>query len=436
MTRRTWGEGGVAFDGSRNVWVGRLNYSENGKRLRPSVRAKTKTECLVRLRQLRQRIEDGEQGPKVDPQSVASYLFAWLDGIQVEVTTAARYLSTLKRCIFSIMWFADRKLADLSNPNAGKAAILALYADLKAAGFSDSSRRKVQATLHAAFEDARHLGRLSSNPCDLPKKLKPKYTRPDAISLTREQESALLATARGGENESLIMLALDSGARQGELFGLVWSDLLVETGRLAIDRTVKDDNGHLFVGPTKNKQKRLLLVSAETVAALLRHKQTLEASGYAGPLMFPDHIGGYLRRQNFDRREWRKTLERAADDSGLDFASVTFHTLRHTCATMLLQEGEPIAEVSARLGHSKITTTLDYYSHALPENRDRPADRFAARLASYLKEGHQEGHRQQIPPIPVTRKNARSLTGRAWNVVPRPRVELGTPGFSDLCSTS
>jgi len=128
-------------------------------------------------------------------------------------------------------------------------------------------------------------------------------------------------------------------------------------------------------------------------------------------------------------------LERAVDDSGLDFASVTFHTLRHTCATMLLQEGEPIAEVSARLGHSKITTTLDYYSHALPENRDRPADRFSARLASYLKEGHQEGHREQIPPIPVTRKNARSLTGRAWTVVPRARIELATPGFSDLCST-
>jgi integrase len=71
------------------------------------------------------------------------------------------------------------------------------------------------------------------------------------------------------------MLALDSGARQGELFGLEWSDLLVETGRLAIDRTVKDDNGRLFTGMTKNKQKRVLLVSGETVAALLQSQTKL-----------------------------------------------------------------------------------------------------------------------------------------------------------------
>ena len=111
-------------------------------------------------------------------------------------------------------------------------------------------------------------------------------------------------------------------------------------------------------------------------------------------------------------------------------------TLKRCVFSMLLQEGEPIADVSARLGHSKVSTTLDYYSHAMPENRGRPADRFSARLASHLEEGHQEGHRSEIPPIPISRKNARSLTGRAFTVVPRPRVELGTPGFSDLCSTS
>jgi len=413
-----------------------LNYTEDGKRLRPSVRAKTKTECLLRLRQLRQRIEDGELAARPDPQSVAAYLFAWLDGIQVEVTTAARYRSVVKRNVLSVLWFADQKLSALNSAKDGKAAVLALYAELKEWGFSDSARRKVQATLHAAFEDARQLGKLSTNPCDLPKKLKPKYVRPDAISLTHQQEAALLAAARSDRYESLLLLALDSGARQGELFGLEWTDLIPATGRLAIDRTLKDDDGRLFVGPTKSKQKRIVLVSSEVVAALLRYKATLESEGYRGPLVFPDQAGGYMRRQNFNRRDWAKLLERATDDSGVDFAGVTFHTLRHTCATMLLQEGEPIAEVSSRLGHSKVTTTLDYYSHAMPENRGRPADRFSARLAEYLIEGHQEGHHDPKPPLSPGTKNAQPLTGRAFTVVPRPRVELGTPGFSDLCSTS
>jgi integrase len=76
--------------------------------------------------------------------------------------------------------------------------------------------------------------------------------------------------------------------------------------------------------------------------------------------MFPDRNGGRLRRQNFDRRDWRKLVEKAEEKSGLSFEGITFHLLRHTCATMLLQAGEPIADVAARLGHSKISTTLDY----------------------------------------------------------------------------
>ena len=52
---------------------------------------------------------------------------------------------------------------------------------------------------------------------------------------------------------------------------------------------------------------------------------------------------------------------------------------------------------------------------------------FSARLASYPK----KGHREPVSSIAATRKNALSLTGRAWTVVPRARIELATPGFSE-----
>ncbi len=86
-----------------------------------------------------------------------------------------------------------------------------------------------------------------------------------------------------------------------------------------------------------------------------------------------------MRRQNFNRRNWLSILEKA-NLSGMWF---TFHDLRHSCATMLLRNGESIASVSKRLGHSKVSTTLDYYAHPLPRDDARSADAFKRRLAQY-----------------------------------------------------
>lgn len=84
--------------------------------------------------------------------------------------------------------------------------------------------------LHAAFEDARHLGHVVANPCDVPKKAKPTYRRPEVVPLSREQEAALIDAARGDRYEGIVLLGLDSGARQGELFALTWDDVDFDAG--------------------------------------------------------------------------------------------------------------------------------------------------------------------------------------------------------------
>ena len=103
---------------------------------------------------------------------------------------------------------------------------------------------------------ARHLRRLGSNPCDIPKKLKPKY-----------------------------VLALDSGARQGEIFGLEWSDVEWGASTVTIARSVKDDNGRPYVGSTKSKQNRRVVVSREKLHALRAHRDAQRERGYGGPLI-------------------------------------------------------------------------------------------------------------------------------------------------------
>jgi len=229
--------------------------------------------------------------------------------------------------------------------------------------------------LHTAFEDARHLRRISFNPCDIPKKQKPKYESPDVNPFDEFQEAAFLAAVKGDENEAMYLLALDSGARQGELWALEWNDVDLKTGVIRIRQTLKDDGANLMIGPTKGKTERSLTISPTTLAAL----RTLRRLDLSQELVFPNENGGYIRRQNFNRRDWARII-RKAGLSGLGF---TFHDLRHSCATMLLRNGETIPNVGKRLGHSKISTTLDYYAHALPQDDARPANAFEERIRRY-----------------------------------------------------
>lgn len=420
----------VYYDRVHKRWVGRLNYVIDGKRQRPGVVGRTRAEATLRLEQLRQKVEDGERRLSPDRTTVAGYLTHWVEEIEVESSTRARYWSTIRNQVLRVEWFASMNLSSLGSQSA-KQKIIRLYTELRAAGATDSARRKVHTTLHSAFEHARHNGLIARQPCDIPKNMKPKYIRPDAIPLTDLQEPALLKAAHDEPIESVILLALDSGARQGELFALDWTDLDV-TGRvLRISHNVKDGGK---VGRTKTKKTRALIIASETIEALLHRRAALHHLGYRGQVMFPDSAGGRMRRQNFDRRVWQRLLEKAEDESGLSFEDVVFHTLRHTCATMLLQAGEPIADVAARLGHSKVSTTLDYYAHALPDNQ-RPADRFSARLAFY-GEGQQKGQHSNRIDNPADKKKPAFLIGRGFSNVPRGRIELPTPGFSDLCSTN
>jgi len=160
-----------------------------------------------------------------------------------------------------------------------------------------------------------------------------------------------------------------------------------------------------------------------TIEALDGHRRAQVRKSGLRTLVFPDRDGGYLRRQNFDRRSFAVALRKASEQSGLDFSGHTFHDLRHTMATLLLSEGEAITRVSQRLGHASVKTTWDYYAHCVPQDEDRPAIRFEERMRA---------HRVfKIDPAidpATTRRSPQTF-------MPRARIELATPGFSDLCST-
>jgi len=223
--------------------------------------------------------------------------------------------------------------------------------------------------LHAAFEDAPAHGRIVANPCDVPKKSKPAYRRPEVVPLSREQEAALIDAARGDRCEGIVLLGLDSGARQGELFALTWDDVDFEAGIVHVSKSVKDSNGTLYVGTTKTKGRRVIDVARSTLVALRRHREALVDAGYNGPWSSPinrEAINGDRTSTGASLRGcWTSAPSGPASRSSASRSTTSGIRWPRCCSPTACR----FAVVSKRLGHSKVSTTLDFYAHVSPETK-------------------------------------------------------------------
>jgi integrase len=182
------------------------------------------------------------------------------------------------------------------------------------------------------------------------------------------------------KTEREYVLALDSGMRQGELFGLHWSEVDFNSDAVLVTRSLEELSGHQRMKDVKTKSsRRRIKLTPRTITALNRHRQQMLSDGRdvkAGPV-FLNADGGLIFKSSFRTWSFLKVLGRAKllDESGR--AQIRFHDLRHTCATLLLSAGENAKVVSERLGHSSIKITLDTYAHVMPGMQDAAVEKMA-----------------------------------------------------------
>jgi integrase len=168
----------------------------------------------------------------------------------------------------------------------------------------------------------------------------------------------------------LYSLAMATGLRQGELLGLAWDDLDLDTGSLTVRRTLQRYGGAFHLDPPKTKRsRRTLSVSLPLVAALKVHrKRQLEERLRAGNLwqgetwrlVFLSETGEPMWHTTI-RNRLREALGRA----GLPM--MRFHDMRHAAATYMLAQGVSLRTAMEVLGHSTIAVTANTYSHVMPE---------------------------------------------------------------------
>ena len=192
--------------------------------------------------------------------------------------------------------------------------------------------------------------------------------REEIRPLDRDQVRTLFEAAKNDRLETLYIVAVHCGLRQGELLGLKWSDVDLEAGTLQIRRTLSATKGSpTFSTPKTAKSRRRVNLTPTALEGLKRHSERQAQEMIKADTLYQDQglvfaslVGTPLNRHNLTRSF--KALLRRADLS----QSVRFHDLRHTCATLLLAQGTHPKFVQELLGHATIAITLDTYSHVMP----------------------------------------------------------------------
>lgn len=375
--RRGHGEGGIFQRESDGRWVSRIRL-EGGKTR--TYYGKTRKEVTDKLKAAQKQVEEG-LSLDTDRITVTQFLERWLtDTVKpsVKTRTYENYESVVRVRI--VPRIGTVKLGKLRPLDVQK-----LYTDLKEDKDSPLSPRSILHThrvLHRALGQAVKWNMIARNPCD--GATAPKAQRTEMQVLTPDQVRQFLTATATHDAHALYVLAITTGMRAGELLGLKWSDIDLDTGRVTVQRALQQQNGGkglVLVSPKTARSRRMTLLGPTAVAALKAHhdrqafkRREVGETWQDQGLVFTGPKGGPT-----DPSWSRQVFYKALDDAGIP--RVRFHDLRHTAATLALMQGVHPKVVSEMLGHGSIGLTLDTYRHMLPAMHQQAADALERVLA-------------------------------------------------------
>ena len=369
MARRGANEGSIRFRKDLGVWEARYRTSDGKRR---SLYAKRRGELRRRLEEALAEARNGIK-PIGRTLTVAEYLDDWVENSvkpRCKPSTYASYKETVRRYIAPAI--GRRPLAKLEPEHVQ--SMLAQLTDRETSRrpLSPATVRYVRTILRSALGRALKAGLVMRNVAtlvDVPAK-----ARREIDPMTAAQVRAFLAHVADDRMSALYVTAIGLGLRQGELLALRWQDIDFERATLSVRHTLGRETRELTA--PKTERSRRTLAMPRTVSDALRdhRRRQLEERVHAGArwtehdFVFASTVGTPLFSRNVTQ-----TFQQALASAGLP--RKRFHDLRHTAATLLIEQGVPIYEVSRLLGHSSLSTTADIYGHLTNEMQLRTAQR-------------------------------------------------------------
>lgn len=218
-------------------------------------------------------------------------------------------------------------------------------------GLSAKTVRNINQIISSALTLAKEQKLLSSNPAEVC--ALPKIEHREMKTIPVEQLNSFLREAKESGVYEMYYIELATGLRRGELLGLKWEDIDMVNGTIRVQRQVARIDGEIVEAPLKTKNSyRTVSIGADAIEVLKEQKKKVGNSRY----VFPSPNGGPISPDSV-----LNMLHRVLERAGLP--KVRFHDLRHTFATLALQNGVDIKTVSGMLGHFSAGFTLDTYAH-------------------------------------------------------------------------
>lgn len=403
--KRKKGEGTVRLrkDGR---WEGRVvvGYDETGNPKTKNVLAKTKRECVEKLEQLKEQCGNHRPTQVRPDMPFGAWMDYWYQNFsktRLRPTTQLSYegwiynhlIPGLGHIQLNRLTQADLQQFFRTMKESGRKS----NADKRGKGMADRSVRSCHAVCQMALDRAVEEKLIHGNPaagCRLP----PIKGREMQV-LTHEEIQRFLIQAKAEGMYELFLLDLTTGMRRGELLALRWDDLDFATGKLRIDKQVYPVGGKLIISEPKTKAaNRTIILPPAMVELLAEYKK-----GVFSELMFPSRI---KPEQPIDPGYVRKRLQVILERAGCK--RVRFHDLRHTFATLSLENGMDVKTLSTIIGHVSAATTLNTYTHITDEMRKKAALSIDQGIAKAevepMSEQTDESPKQDFVPVEPPRR--------------------------------
>ena len=405
--RRGKGEGSI-YQRDDGRWAGSVDLGFiDGKRVRKTFYGATRKAVSSKLKGALGREQAGGLVRTNDVITVGAHLDRWLASVSVRPKTKRQYEQVVRL-------YLKPALGPVRLTRLDPDQVRALVHGLEQRSLSTRTATLARDVLRIALAQAVNDQLIGRNVATLVRR--PKGRRREGATLSSDEARALIDALAGHRLETVITCGLALGLRLGEVLGLQWADVDLKAGRLQVRHALQTIGKTRELADLKSREsRRALALPAVVVRALTRHKVSqAERQLAAGPdWLKGDYVFTTRNGRPLDgtlvTRDLKRILSqtwmggkagcdhgRARDRVCLDCAatqlpSVSFHALRHSCASLLLAAGVPIRDVSELLGHSDVRLTLTNYAHVLDAQRTAMAgtiDRVFDSQSDSLTAGH------------------------------------------------